>query len=44
MPINATGNKQTPVTTFAGGTNWKQVSSGSGHAFAIKNSNNLYGL
>jgi alpha-tubulin suppressor-like RCC1 family protein len=26
----------TPVTTFAGGTNWKQVSCGNGHAAAIK--------
>jgi alpha-tubulin suppressor-like RCC1 family protein len=26
LGINNTTNKQTPVTTFAGGTNWKQVS------------------
>jgi hypothetical protein len=29
-----TGNRSTPVTTFLGGTNWKQVSCGSGGSFA----------
>jgi len=28
LGINATGNRKTPVTTFAGGTNWKQISVG----------------
>ena len=28
LGTNTTTNKSTPVTTFAGGTNWKQVSSG----------------
>jgi len=30
------GSRNTPVTTFAGGNNWKQVSSGSRHSAAIK--------
>ena len=29
-------SRSTPVTTFAGGTNWKQVSSGSAHTGAIR--------
>ena len=33
---NTTTNKNTPVTTFAGGSNWKQVSCGVIHAAAIK--------
>ena len=33
---NSTTDRSTPVTTFAGGTNWKQVSSGQGHMAAIK--------
>jgi alpha-tubulin suppressor-like RCC1 family protein len=32
----------TPVTTFAGGTNWKQVSSGNSHATAIKTDGTLW--
>ena len=39
---NATGNRSTPVTTFAGGTNWKQVSSGNGHTAAIKTDGTLW--
>jgi len=31
-----TGNISTPVTTFAGGTNWKQISSGNGHTAAVQ--------
>ena len=31
---NTTTNRSTPVTTFAGGTNWKQVASGYSHAAA----------
>ncbi len=39
---NTTGNlKYTPVTTFAGGTNWKQVSSGY-HTAAIKTDGTLW--
>jgi alpha-tubulin suppressor-like RCC1 family protein len=37
-----TGNISTPVTTFAGGTNWKQVSSGGGHTAAIKTDGTLW--
>ena len=32
---NTTVNRSTPVTTFAGGTNWKQVSGGTYHTAAI---------
>jgi alpha-tubulin suppressor-like RCC1 family protein len=32
---DTTNNVSTPVTTFAGGTNWKQVSSGSSHTIAL---------
>jgi hypothetical protein len=28
LGVNDTANRSTPVTTFIGGTNWKQVSSG----------------
>jgi alpha-tubulin suppressor-like RCC1 family protein len=37
-----TGNISTPVTTFAGGTNWKQVSSGLQHMAAIKTDGTLW--
>jgi alpha-tubulin suppressor-like RCC1 family protein len=38
-----TGNRSTPVTTFAGGTNWKQVSCGNGNtAAAIKTDGTLW--
>jgi alpha-tubulin suppressor-like RCC1 family protein len=39
---NATTNVSTPVTTFAGGNNWKQVSSGSNHTAAIKTDGTLW--
>jgi alpha-tubulin suppressor-like RCC1 family protein len=39
---NSTTNKLTPVTTFAGGTNWKQVSSGINHTSAIKTDGTLW--
>ena len=39
---NTTTNKRTPVTTFAGGTNWKQVSAGSFHCAAIKTDGTLW--
>jgi alpha-tubulin suppressor-like RCC1 family protein len=38
----ATGNIDTPVTTFAGGTNWKQVSCGNAHTAAIKTDGTLW--
>jgi len=39
---NTVTNKSTPVTTFAGGTNWKQVSSGGNHCTAIKTDGTLW--
>ena len=42
LGTNTTTNKSTPVTTFAGGTNWKQVSSGSEHCAAIKTDGTLW--
>jgi alpha-tubulin suppressor-like RCC1 family protein len=38
----ATGNISTPVTTFSGGNNWKQVSCGSEHTVAIKTDGTLW--
>jgi alpha-tubulin suppressor-like RCC1 family protein len=37
-----TTNRSTPVTTFAGGTNWKQVSAGYSHTVAIKTDGTLW--
>ena len=43
LGINSTvTNRPTPVTTFAGGTNWKQVSGGSSHTAAIKTDGTLW--
>jgi len=39
---NTTTNRSTPVTTFAGGTNWKQVSCGVLHTAAIKTDGTLW--
>jgi alpha-tubulin suppressor-like RCC1 family protein len=39
---NSTTNRSTPVTTFAGGTNWKQVSAVGGHTSAIKTDGTLW--
>jgi alpha-tubulin suppressor-like RCC1 family protein len=39
---NTITNRSTPVTTFAGGTNWKQVSSGGYHTAAIKTDGTLW--
>jgi alpha-tubulin suppressor-like RCC1 family protein len=39
---NATGNRSTPITTFAGGTNWKQVTCGTSHTSAIKTDGTLW--
>ena len=41
---NTTTNRSTPVTTFAGGTNWKQVSGGETHTAAIRTSDDLQGI
>jgi len=35
-------NRSTPVTTFAGGNNWKQVSCGTEHMSAIKTDGTLW--
>jgi len=35
-------NRSTPVTTFAGGTNWKQVACGTDHTLAIKTDGTLW--
>jgi len=42
LGVNNTTNRLTPVTTFAGGTNWKQVSCGSRHTTAIKTDGTLW--
>ena len=39
---NSNVNKSTPVTTFAGGTNWKQVSCGTNHTAAVKTDGTLW--
>ena len=39
---NTAANVSTPVTTFAGGTNWKQASAGDEHFAAIKTDGTLW--
>ena len=39
---NTAINRSTPVTTFAGGTNWKQVAGGVNHTAAIKTDGTLW--
>ena len=39
---NTTTDRSTPVTTFAGGTNWKQVAGGNRHTAAIKTDGTLW--
>ena len=39
---NTRTNRSSPIQTIAGGTNWKQVSCGSGHAAAIKTDGTLW--
>ena len=36
LGTNAMTNRSTPVTTFAGGTDWKQVACGNNHAAALR--------
>jgi alpha-tubulin suppressor-like RCC1 family protein len=38
----SSGIVSTPITTFAGGTNWKQVSAGGFHTAAIKTDGTLW--
>ena len=40
--VNDTNDRSTPVTTFAGGTNWKQVACGDFHTAAIKTDGTLW--
>ena len=42
LGINNITSRSTPVTTFAGGTNWKQVASGANHTAAIKTDGTLW--
>ena len=42
LGVNNTTNRCTPVTTFAGGTNWKQVTCGSSHTAAVKTDGTLW--
>jgi alpha-tubulin suppressor-like RCC1 family protein len=42
LGTNNTTDTSTPVTTFAGGTNWKQVSSGGSHTAAVKTDGTLW--
>jgi len=42
LGINDTTNRPTPVTTFAGGTNWKQVACGGNFTSAIKTDGTLW--
>ena len=39
---NDTGSRYTPITTFAGGVNWKQVDVGTQHTAAIKTDGTLW--
>jgi alpha-tubulin suppressor-like RCC1 family protein len=41
---NTTTQRNTPVTTFSGGTNWKQVTCGSNFTAVIKTSDDLQGI
>ena len=42
LGTNDTAHRSTPVTTFAGGTNWKSVTGGSYHTAAIKTDGTLW--
>jgi alpha-tubulin suppressor-like RCC1 family protein len=42
LGVNATASRSTPVTTFAGGTNWKQVSAAPRICAAIKTDGTLW--
>jgi alpha-tubulin suppressor-like RCC1 family protein len=40
--VTLASSRSTPVTTFAGGTNWKQVSAGGSHTAAVKTDGTLW--
>ena len=42
LGINNTTSKSTPVTTFSGGNNWKQVACGRFHTAAVKTDGTLW--
>ena len=42
LGVNDTTNRSTPVTTFAGGNDWKVATTGSTHTVAIKSDGNLW--
>jgi alpha-tubulin suppressor-like RCC1 family protein len=42
LGVNTATNRLTPVTTFAGGTNWSQVACGNSHTAAIKTDGTLW--
>ena len=42
LGINNENDRSIPVTTFAGGTNWKQVSCGNQHTSAVKTDGTLW--
>ena len=42
LGTNNTTNRSTPVTTFAGGTNWKSAAGGVAHVVAIKTDGTLW--
>jgi len=39
---NTTTQRNTPSTTFAGGTNWSQISAGNNHSLALKTDGTLW--
>jgi len=43
LGVNDTNGRTTPVTTFAGGNNWKSVGSEAAHILAIKSDGTLWG-
>jgi alpha-tubulin suppressor-like RCC1 family protein len=42
LGVNDTTQRNTPVTTLLGGTNWKSVTAGTGHVAAIKTDGTLW--
>jgi alpha-tubulin suppressor-like RCC1 family protein len=42
LGVNDLTNRSTPVTTFAGGNDWKQVSCGEDHTLAVKTDGTLW--